>query len=33
LTTLAPPAVDRFVRTGASRAQRDLFENTLLTAY
>ena len=27
------PAVDRFVRIGGSRAQRDLFENTLLAAY
>jgi hypothetical protein len=27
------PAVDHFVRIGGSRAQRDLFENTLLAAY
>jgi len=27
------PVVDRFVRIGGSRAQRDLFENTLLAAY
>jgi hypothetical protein len=30
---LLEPAVDRFVRIGGSRAQRDLFENTLLAAY
>ena len=30
---LLAPAVDRFVRIGGSRAQRDLFENTLLAAY
>lgn len=27
------PVVDQFVRIGGSRAQRDLFENTLLAAY
>ena len=27
------PAVDHFIRIGGSRAQRDLFENTLLAAY
>ena len=27
------PAADQFVRIGGSRAQRDLFENTLLAAY
>jgi hypothetical protein len=30
---LLAPAVDQFVRIGGSRAQRDLFENTLLAAY
>ena len=30
---LLAPAIDRFVRIGGSRAQRDLFENTLLAAY
>ena len=30
---LLEPAVDRFVRIGGSRAQRDLFEITLLAAY
>jgi hypothetical protein len=30
---LLAPVVDRFVRIGGSRAQRDLFENTLLAAY
>jgi len=30
---LMAPAVDQFVRIGGSRAQRDLFENTLLAAY
>jgi hypothetical protein len=30
---LLAPEVDRFVRIGGSRAQRDLFENTLLAAY
>jgi hypothetical protein len=30
---LLAPEVSRFVRIGGSRAQRDLFENTLLAAY
>jgi len=30
---LLAPVVDQFVRIGGSRAQRDLFENTLLAAY
>jgi hypothetical protein len=30
---LLAPEVERFVRVGGSRAQRDLFENTLLAAY
>jgi hypothetical protein len=30
---LLTPEVERFVRVGGSRAQRDLFENTLLAAY
>ena len=30
---LLAPEVERFVRIGGSRAQRDLFENTLLAAY
>jgi hypothetical protein len=30
---LLAPAVEQFVRIGGSRAQRDLFENTLLAAY
>src|SRR5262249_54221089 len=30
---LLEPEVERFVRIGGSRAQRDLFENTLLAAY
>jgi tetratricopeptide (TPR) repeat protein len=30
---LLAPMVDQFVRIGGSRAQRDLFENTLLAAY
>ncbi len=30
---LLAPAVDQFVRIGGSRAQRDLFEHTLLAAY
>ncbi len=30
---LLAPAADGFVRVGGSRAQRDLFENTLLAAY